>query len=78
MNYNSIIDEMRAHAEEPGRTTLLELQQTMSLCAPELIPHLFWERLPAICSYYFSSNEKIRAVFQKAAEWEMNKQKMGI
>ena len=78
MNYGEIVDEMRMHADEPGRTHLLQLKESLTLAAPELIPHLFWERIPSICNYFFHDNNNIRAVFQKAAEWEMNKQKMGI
>lgn len=78
MNYSAIIDEMRTHADEPGRTHLLRLQQTLYRVAPELMPHIFWERIPAICNYYYSDNTKIRAIFQKAAEREMKKQRMSI
>lgn len=78
MNYEQVIDEMRAHAVGQGRTHLLRLKETISRAAPELIPHLFWEHITSICNYYFHDNQAIRNIFRNAAESEMDKQRVGI
>lgn len=78
MEYEHFIEEMCSLADEPGRTHLLKLKETLHRVAPELMPHLFWERITAICNMYFHSHKQIRAIFQKAAEWQMDKQRIGI
>ena len=78
LNYITFIDEMQALAGNPESLHLSKLKQTLQRASPELIPHLFWEQITSICNFYFHNNKDIRAIFKKAAEWEMQKQKLGI
>lgn len=76
--YIDTIDQMYAKAGYQSRVHLLRLKKTLTLAAPELIPHLFWERITSICNYYFYDNREIRNIFKKIAEWEMDKQRISI
>ncbi len=78
MNYITFIEEMQVYAGNPESIHLSKLKETLHRAAPELMPQLFWERITGICNFYFHNNKNIRAIFQKAAEWEMDKQRLGI